>query len=118
MGDASELLETLQILASGEAQIAYAREVPQAHVAGELISFLENAYQPTSPSFVAALTDAQHRALARIYGLAMESGAKEPRSVEDLLHLPEWRRVMALSAELLRDLASRHNTSLERSRER
>jgi hypothetical protein len=99
------VVEVLQLCGSAEAQLKYEESVPLANVPGELLAFISDVYQPTLPEFISSFTDAELRTLARIYGMAMEASERRAGSVHELLKVAEWRRVMALASQALRDFS-------------
>lgn len=99
------VVEVLQLCGSAEAQLKYEESVPMANVPSELLAFIGDVYQPKSPEFISAFTDGELRTLARIYGLAMEASGKPISSVRELLKMAEWRRVMALASQALREFS-------------
>ena len=103
------VLEMTEVLASPSEQLKYERDVPIAHVPGELFcGFNDDLYHPKSPSFINAFREEELRSLAELYGMiciaSKTFNALDRHSVSDLQKVPEWRSVMIFAKDLLVEL--------------
>jgi hypothetical protein len=97
------MIETVRLLAHASQQAQYEKDVPIAHVPGELVNFFADFFQPKDRFFAEAFSHDEILDLCELYGLVKWASRKiEPEMrVADLMKLTEWRAVMACAKELV-----------------
>ena len=96
-----KIRELLDLLASGEQQLAYERDVPRVDITAELISmWFDDQYHPTDRFFSEAFSPLEMAALDefhQFYASRVDDLPESKGSVRTWLACPAWRDVMAVA---------------------
>jgi hypothetical protein len=98
----SRVLEELELLASGSAQLAYEASLTEAgHAPTELIAgYSDDLFNPKDPALVADFSNEELKELAQLYGLMQDAFQRPPSTVSEMHRSPGWRKVMAFAKDL------------------
>jgi hypothetical protein len=101
----ANLRRLLALLSDPEAQRAFERDVPAAHVPSELVClWFDDVYRPDDAAFRAAFSEAERRALDAFHRLYREREPDLeplPETVRDLHALPAWSDVVRAAGTAL-----------------
>lgn len=111
MNHRERIFGVISSLASAEEQLEYERSLQSSAkgvgcAATELLEFGNDLFWPKDPDFIRAFSETELRRIAHLYGLVMECSRVDIGSVRELLKVREWRRVMALAKDMVRDFES------------
>ena len=93
------IAECLATFADADVQRRYEIDVPFVPVPTEMIETFYDLYFPKNPDFIAQFSEEERSGLARLDSLLSAVTGKfveaEVHSVDDLLKLTEWQKIMA-----------------------
>ena len=102
MGIRDLVLDELKVLSQPRLQLEYEESLTTAgHAPTELVSvFCDDLFDPKSAEFNSVFSRDEHKALAHLYGLLVETSGSSYPTVGDMLKDPKWRRVVAVAQQL------------------
>lgn len=104
-----QIVDTLALIASKEAQLEYQRRVPHVDVPAELFNQWEDCYLPQSESVKAAFTDDELRALLTFNNALEEVASATPLQLPALtvfVQTDAWRRLATAAKVALSKLGA------------